>query len=61
MAWVISAVIFFYLGYKCKTLVEFLNMLKIKNYCKYYVERMEDSNFSIVNLEKYKKRSEIND
>lgn len=44
-----------WLGYKLKTLVEFLNMLKLKNYVEYYVNKMEHSDFQVVNFKKKKK------
>lgn len=37
-----------YLGYKLKALVEMLNYLKIKNYCKILVDRYEDPGYQVI-------------
>ena len=52
MYFIIVLFIGIWLGYKLKTLVEFLNLLKLKNYVEYYVNKMENSNFQVINLKK---------
>ena len=41
-----------WLGYKLKTLVEFLRLLKIKNYMNYYFQQYEDKDFQVINLKR---------
>ena len=45
-----------FLGYKLKTLVEFLRLLKLKNYVEYYVNKFESSNYQVINLNKNKNK-----
>ena len=56
MKYLIMLVFGFWLGYKAKTLIEFLNVLKIKNYCKYYVEKMEERDFEIIKMPRKNKK-----
>lgn len=46
-----------FLGYKLKTLVEFLRLLKLKNYVEYYVNKFESSNYQVINLNKNKNKN----
>jgi hypothetical protein len=49
MYYILFLVIGIFLGYKLKTLVDFLQILKIKNYVEYFVGKYERSNFKVVN------------
>lgn len=53
MAWIITALVFFFLGYKTKTFVEFISVLKIKNYCEYF---MRNNDFQVINVNKFKNK-----
>ena len=48
-----------WLGYKLKTLVEFLRLLKMKNYMNYYFQQYEDNDFQVINLRKNKLKKKV--
>lgn len=49
MYYILFLLIGLFFGYKLKTLVDFLQILKIKNYVEYFVGKYERSNFKVVN------------
>lgn len=50
MYFIIVLIVGLWLGYKLKTLVEFLRLLKMKNYIQYYMKQFEEHEYKVIRL-----------